>query len=174
MASSPPQAQKRDWLAAATVLTLLLVLAFAPVVSGQRHLMLSGWDVASITSVGAYDLVPRPMGVTRVPRSPDPGARAWTIEPWFKLISHQYWDEFNLPLWNPYNAFGTPLAATAQAQPFFPLAIFLSIHVTTWTFSLFILARLLLGGILAYVFARQFLAFLPSLFAAITFMLSGY
>src|SRR5262249_10794419 len=131
------------------------------------------WDVPSVTNIGAYDSVPRPMG-TRVPRSPDPGAPAWTIEPWFKLISQQYWGEFNLPLWNPYNAFGTPLAATAQAQPFFPLTVFVSAHLNPWTFSLFILARLLLGGMLAYFFARQFLGFLPSLFSAITFMLSGY
>src|SRR3954469_9931658 len=174
MVGSQPQAQSRDWLAAAAVLTLLLVLAFAPVVFGPRHLMLSGRDVSSVTNHGAYDPVPRPTSVTRVPRSPDPGAPAWTIEPWFKLISHQYWDELSLPLWNPYNAFGTPLAATAQAQPFFPLTVFVSLHLTAWTFSLFILARLLLGGMLAYLFARQFLAFLPSLFAAITFMLSGY
>src|SRR5262249_43451325 len=117
---------------------------------------------------------PKAFGVTRVPRTPDPGAPGWTIEPWFKLISLQYWDEFSLPLWNPYNAFGAPLAASAQAQPFFPLVIFLSLYVTTWTFSLFILARLLLGGMLAYLFARQFLSSLPSLIAAISFMLSGY
>jgi hypothetical protein len=174
MATLPRQAQKRDWPLAAAVLTVLLVLAFAPVVLGQRHLMQSGWDVSSVTNTGAYDPVPRPMGVTRVARSPDPGAPAWTIEPWFKLISHQYWDEFSLPLWNPYNAFGTPLAATAQAQPFFPLTVLVSLHLTPWTFSLFILARLLLGGMLAYLFARQFLGALPALFASITFMLSGY
>ena len=110
----------------------------------------------------------------RVARTTDPGAPAWTIEPWFKLISEQYWGEFSLPLWNPYNAFGMPLAAAAQPQPFFPLATLLSLHVTAWTYSLFILARLLLGGMLAYFFARQFLAFPPALFAAISFMLSGY
>ncbi|HWP16203.1 MAG TPA: hypothetical protein VNM46_11305, partial [Xanthobacteraceae bacterium] len=121
MSTPAPQVQNRDWLAAAAVLTFLLVIAFAPVVFGQRHLLLSGWDVPSVMNDGAFDTVPKPMGVTRVARTPDPGAPAWTIEPWFKLISHQYWDEFSLPLWNPYNACGTPLAATAQAQPFFPL-----------------------------------------------------
>ncbi len=149
------------------------MIAFAPVVFGQRHLMLSAWDVSSITNTGAYDPVPRPSG-TRVVRSPDPGAPGWTIEPWFKLIADQYWGELSLPLWNPYNAFGTPLAASAQAQPFFPLTVLVSLHLTPWTFSLFIIARLLLGGMLTYFFARQFLASLPSLFAAISFMLSGY
>jgi hypothetical protein len=173
MPTAPVRGQRRDWLAAAAILTVLLVVAFAPVVFGQRHLMLAAWDAPSITNSGAYDPVPRPPGV-RVARTTDPGAPAWTIEPWFKLISEQYWGEFNLPLWNPYNAFGTPLAASAQPQPFFPLATLLSLHVTAWTYSLFILARLLLGGLLTYFLARQFLTSLPSLFAAVTFMLSGH
>jgi hypothetical protein len=167
------RAPGRDWIAAAVVLTLLLVIAFAPVVFGQRHLMLSAWDTFSVTSRGAYDPVPRATE-PRIIRTPDPGAPAWTIEPWFKLISEQYWGELNFPLWNPYNGFGMPLAASAQPQPFFPLAALLSLHVTAWTYSLFILVRLLLGGLLSYFFARQFLGFLPSLFAAVTFMLSGH
>jgi len=169
----PVWVPKREWFAAACVLTLLLVIAFAPVVFGQQHLMLSAWDAPSVMGTGAYDPLPRPPG-PRVARTPDPGAPAWTIEPWFKLLAEQYWGEYNVPLWNPYNAFGTPLLGSAQPQPFFPLAALLSLHVTTWSFSLFILARLLLGGLLTYFFARQFLALLPSLFAAISFMLSGY
>lgn len=173
MPTAPVRAKRRDWLVAAAILTVLLSIAFAPVVLGQRHLMLSAWDAPSITNSGVYDPVPRPPG-PRVARTTDPGAPAWTIEPWFKLISEQYWGEFSLPLWNPYNAFGMPLAASAQPQPFFPLATLLSLHVTAWTYSLFIIARLLLGGLLMYFFARQFLGFLPSLFAAITFTLSGH
>jgi Bacterial membrane protein YfhO len=173
MRTAPVWMHKRDWLAAAAILAFLLVIAFAPVVFGQKHLMLAAWDAPSITNSGAYDPVPRPPG-PRVARTTDPGAPAWTIEPWFKLISEQYWGEFSLPLWNPYNAFGMPLAATAQPQPFFPLTALLSLHVTAWTYSLFILARLLLGGLLTYFLARQFLDFLPSLFAAIAFMLSGH
>jgi len=66
------------------------------------------------------------------------------------------------------------LAASGQSQPFFPLATLLSLHLTTWTYSLFIVARLFLGGLLTFLFARQFLMPLASLLAAITFMLSGY
>src|ERR1051325_4454877 len=125
---------KRDWPTAAAVLALLLIVAFAPVVFGQRHLMLAGWDVPSILDGGAYDPVPRDAGIRTV-RTPDPWAPAWQTEPWFKLISEQYWREFNLPLWNPYNAFGTPLLASGQPQPFFPLTALLSLHVTVWTYS---------------------------------------
>src|SRR5262249_22136121 len=149
------------------------LIAFAPAALGYRNLLLSSWDAPSIMNSGAYEVIPRPSG-SRVARTPDPGAPAWTIEPRFRLIAHQYWVESVFPLWNPYNAFGTPLAASAQPQPFFPLTILLSVHTTAWTFGLFILSRLLLGGVLAFLFARQFLAVLPSLFAGITFMLSGY
>jgi hypothetical protein len=164
---------ERKWVPISLLLAGLLFVMFSPAIVGGRTLMLASWDTVSITNTGAYDPVPRPAG-TRLPRTADPGAPAWTIEPWFKLIAEQYWGEFNLPLWNPYNAYGTPLAATGQPQPFFPLAALLSAHVTGWTYSLFILARLFLSGLLAFLFARQFLTALPSLFAAITFMLSGY
>src|SRR5205085_11926159 len=60
------------------------------------------------------------------------------------------------------------------SQPFFPPAALLSLHVTPWTYNVFIVSRLLLGGMLMFFFARQFLTALPSLFAAVTFMLSGY
>ena len=118
--------------------------------------MLSGWDAASIMNSGAYDPLPRPAG-TRVPRTSDPGAPAWQTEAWFALLGEQFWPEFNLPLWNPYSAYGTPLAASGQPQPFFPLATLLSLHLTAWTYSLFIIARLFLGGLLTFLFARQFL-----------------
>src|SRR4051794_28808997 len=98
MSKAPARAQGRDWLAAGAILTFLLIIAFAPVVFGQRHLMLAGWDAPSVMHTGAFDSVPQPRGI-RVARTTDPGAPAWTIEPWFKLISEQYWGEFSLPLW---------------------------------------------------------------------------
>ena len=71
--------EHRGPLAAPVGFAALLVLAFAPVMLGQRHLMLSGWDVPSVTNAGAYDPIPRPLGVTRVVRTPDPGAPGWTM-----------------------------------------------------------------------------------------------
>ncbi len=164
---------QRKSIPASLALVGLLFIAYAPVVVGGKTLMLASWDAASIMDSGAYEPTSRPAG-TRVPRTGDPGAPAWQTEAWFALIAQQFWTEFQVPLWNPYNAYGTPLAASGQSQPFFPLATLLSLHLTVWTYSLFIVARLFLGGLLTFLFARRFLAPLPSLFAAITFMLSGY
>jgi hypothetical protein len=163
---------RRDWLLAAACLAAILLLAFAPAVFGGKTLMLASWDASSITAAGAYDS--RAPSTVRLQRTSDPGASAWQTEAWLKLISNQFWSEAGLPLWNPYNAYGTPLAADALSQPFFPLTILTSLHVTPWTYNIFILGRLLLGGMLMFFYARQFLTRLPALFAGIAFMLSGY
>jgi hypothetical protein len=168
-----PISETRQSLGAALLLTSLLIAVFAPAILGSKTLLLASWDAASILNSGAYEAEPRPEGM-RLSRTSDPGAPAWQTEPWFALIGNQFWTEFNLPLWNPYSAYGAPLAATGQPQPFFPLTILLSLKVTAWTYNLFIVGRLLLGGLLMFLFARQFLTALPSLFAAITLMLSGY
>lgn len=89
------------------------------------------------------------------------------------MISEQNWAEHNLPLWNPYAAYGTPLAAAMQPQPFFPLTALLSIHPGARTFNLFVLSRLFVAGLLMYLFARMFVGHLPSVLAVASFMLTG-
>lgn len=133
--------------------------------------MLSSSSAPSITASGAYWPESSPSSISR---TPDPGAPAWTIEPWFKLISDQFWKEHHAGLWNPYSGYGTPLAAAMQPQPFYPLTILLSLHPTAWTYNLFIIGRLFIAGLLMFAFARLILNFLPALFAATTFMLTGY
>lgn len=168
--SEPISAQ--GGLRAALFLVIVLAIAFSPAVFGGKTLLLASWDTASVTNIGAYDGETRPL--LRLMRTSDPGASAWQSEAWYKLISREFWTEHTLPLWNPYNAYGTPLSADAISQPFFPLTTLFSLHVTAWTYNIFILSRLFLGGMLMFFFARQFLSALPSVFAAITFMLSGY
>jgi hypothetical protein len=162
---------RREGVQAFLVLGLVLAVIFFPVLAGKSTLLTSVWDAPSITQSGAYHVDPLPK---RVGRTPDPGAPAWQTEPWFEIISHQYWSEHRLPLWNPYAAYGTPLAATMQPQPFYPLAALLSVHPTPVTYSYFIVARLLVAGLLMYFFVRLFLDRPASLSAAVTFMLSGY
>ena len=61
-----------------------------------------------------------------------------------------------------------------QPQPFYPLTVLLFLHLSPRTYDFFIVARLFVAGILMFFFTRLFLGLTPSLFAAITFMLSGY
>jgi hypothetical protein len=156
---------------AGLLLALILNAIFYPAIWGGKTLLSSAWSTASIMPSGAYHPGPTPIHVSP---TPDPGAPGWTLEPWIKTIAQQYWKEHHAPLWNPFNAYGTPLAAAMQPQPFYPLTALLSLCPTPWTYNLFVIARLFLAGFLTFLFARLFLAYTASLFAAITFMLSGY
>ena len=161
----------RESLWAGSILALLLVAVFFPAVLGTRTLLASAWSAPSVMPGGAYHEVapPRHKALT-----PDPGAPAWTLEPWIKIIAKQYLHERQLPLWNPYNAYGTPFAAAMQPQPFFPLTALLSLHPTPWTYNIFVIARVFLAGILTFLFARLFLDYAAAVFASIAFMLNGY
>jgi hypothetical protein len=161
----------REGVRAGLILALILNAVFLPAVWGGRTLLASAWSVPSVMPTGAYHQGSAP---PHFAPSPDPGAPGWTLEPWIKVISEQYLDERKVPLWNPYNAYGTPFAAAMQPQPFFPLTAVLSLKPTAWTYNLFVIARLFLAGLLTFAFARLFLDFAASLFAAISFMLSGY
>jgi hypothetical protein len=161
----------REGVQAFLILGLLLNVLFFPALWGGRTLMTGVWDAPSITPSGAYHVDPLPK---RVGRTPDPGAPAWQTEPWFKIISHQLLSEHRLPLWNPYAAYGTPLAAAMQPQPYYPLTALLALHTTPTTYSFFIVGRLLVAGLLMFFFTRLFLDRAASTFAAVTFMLTGY
>jgi hypothetical protein len=161
----------REGVRASLILALILNVIFFPALWGNRTLLSSAWSAPSVMPGGAYHQGTAP---PHFPLTPDPGAPAWTLEPWIKVISEQYLNEQRAPLWNPYNAYGTPFAAAMQPQPFFPLTALLSLDPTPWTYNVFIIARLFLAGILTFFFARLFLDHAASLFSAIAFMLSGY
>src|SRR6185295_6295777 len=163
--------ERRKSLQGCAALALLRAVIFFPFVIGSKTLLLSSWDAPSVMNNGAYDLSPVPV---RIGRTPDPGAPAWVTEPWLKLMQQQFWTEHALPLWNPYSAYGTPLAAAMQPQPYFPLTLLTSLHVSPWTYNLLLVGRLLLAGVLMFLFMRLFLSALPSAAAAVTFMLTGY
>ena len=159
-------------LGASSLLIVLLSIIFFPVLWGNKTLLLAAWEVPSIMQEGAY--YPGHPKPPRISRTLDPGGPAWQAEPWIEVISNEYWRSHQLPLWNPYAAYGTPLAAAMQPQPFYPLTLLLSLHPSPRAYDFFIVARLFVAGILMFLFARLFLSLTSSLFAAITFMLSGY
>lgn len=153
------------------ILLLLLNVFFFPVLWGNKTLMSGARDAPSIMPGGAYGDVSPPR---KFYRTPDPGAPAWQYEPSTKIIQNQYLNEKNAPLWNPFSAYGTPLTADMISQPFYPLTFLLSLCLTIQTYDLFIIFRLFLAGIFTYLFLRLFINTIPSLFASIAFMFTGY
>ncbi|MFA5087754.1 MAG: YfhO family protein [Candidatus Omnitrophota bacterium] len=79
-----------------------------------------------------------------------------------------------LPLWNPHQACGYPLIGIIQVGLFFPLNFILFIFPQLYAWDILIMARFILAGLFTFWFMRQ-MGFkkIPSLSAAIIFMLSG-
>ncbi len=156
---------------AALVLAFLLHACFFQCLWGGRTLLESAQDAPSILFRGAWAGKPVKEPFLKVL---DPGAPAWQTEPWFALIRKQYLEEKTLPLWNPYQGFGQPLAANMQSQPFYPLTFALAAHLTPKLYNWYILLRLFIAGFCAYLYLRLFLSFYPALAGGITSMLAGY
>jgi len=161
----------REHMFAAVVLLLLLNLCFFPCIWGSKTLLQSARTVPSVLPHGAW--AGKPMDV-RFAQNLDPGAPGWQTEPWFALVAQEYWHDWTIPLWNPYQGFGRPLAANMQSQAFYPLTFLLSLHLTPRTYSWFILTRLFVAGIANYLYLRFFISFIPALAGGITSMFAGY
>lgn len=155
---------------ATLILIAILILCFWPCIGGGKTLLASAGDAPSILRSGAYAGKPSD---SQFPRYTDPGAAAWQNEPWLAFIGAQY-RAGKLPLWNPYQAYGSPLAANMQSQPFYPLTALLSLWLTPRTYNFFLLSRLFIAGIFAYFYLRLFLSFTAALGGSIAMMLSGY
>ena len=162
---------KHQTLSATLILVFVLHVCFFPFIWGNKTLLAASRGIPSIMPNGAW--YGQGEGPT-LPRGNDPGASAWTLEPWAALIHHQYFSENKTPLWNPYQSYGTPLAANMQSQPFNPLFILFALHPGPRTYNLFILCRFLVAGLCAYLYLRLFLPFAASLAGGIACMLSGY
>ncbi len=69
----------------------------------------------------------------------------------------QSWYSGEIPLWNPYENLGEPLAASPTSLVFYPGALLLLIPVSfDWAYKLFLLAHLLLAAWGAAWLARQY------------------
>jgi hypothetical protein len=163
---------KRQTFSAALLLVLALHLCFFPFIWGNKTLLAaSRGPIPSIMPNGAF------YGGSQGPaiyRGNDMGASAWMTEADAPLVRHQYFREKHLPLWNPYQSYGAPLAANMQSQPFSPLFFLYALNPGPRTYNFFILARFLLTGLCAYLYLRLFLPFVPSIAGGIACMLSGY
>jgi hypothetical protein len=107
----------------------------------------------------------------------DPGAPAWQDEPTHDLVSQVY-TSGNIPLWNPYIALGTPLAASAISAVFFPLNFIIYFMPHSFfgqVFDFTILVKLFIAGFFTYCFMREINIGREGSFASsVAFMLNGY
>ena len=138
---------------------------------GDKTLLESARSAPSIVAQGAWAGKPHLTAFTQVN---DPGAAAWQHEAWDVLIHREYFGEHALPLWNPYQAYGVPLAANMQSQPCYPLTFLLSLHLTPRTYDWFLLVRLFIAGFCTYLYLRLFVSFPAALTGGIACMLAGH
>jgi hypothetical protein len=112
-------------------------------------------------------------GVPDDPRF-DHGASAWALEPWVNVV-HRDLAQRDLPLWNPYQGAGAPLAANMQSGVFDPLLLAAHLHPTPLTQDLSFLVALMLIGVGAYFAARMLrLQILAAVVCGSAYGLSGW
>ncbi len=147
----------------------LTVLFYSPVVVGQKSLNPALYQPHGVTAAGVYG----EKGRTPVNSfNTDLATRAFYEFPINKLVGDMYRAR-RAPLWNPYQAGGTPLAAQYTTRAFFPYQIAEDISpVRYWDY--FMLGRLFIAGFFTYLFiialgAGPWSAFIGGLF----YMFSG-
>jgi hypothetical protein len=172
-----PRAQRlkllvaREGCRAALLLLVILNALFFPFIWGHKSMLNSAQLCASILVSGSWSGKRVPL---RWSPTLDGAAAAWFFDPSIAVTGEEYVKDRTIPLWNPYQAYGAPLAANMQSQPFYPLTILLSLHLTPYTYNLYILARLFVVGIFSYFYVRLFVSFLPAVAGGIAAMLGGY
>ncbi|MEK7680060.1 MAG: hypothetical protein AAB356_07695, partial [Deltaproteobacteria bacterium] len=161
--------EKRRRLQALLFYTVLISVFYFPVVFAgkslqppllQPHGVVSGWPYGyeGRTPVNTFNI-----------DMATPAYYEWPIN---KLTGDIY-KSGELPLWNPYQAGGTPLAAQYSTRVFFPYQILEDIS-PVWSWDFFLLGRLLIAGFFTYLFLERLgLEHLPSLFGGALYMFSG-
>lgn len=147
--TSTPSRERLGWAAATLMLVVMLAVLFGPALIGRKAIdgaaMLPHEDTL-YGPVPAHGVLPGRGGIDRTPELYD---QPWEAQAWRELRAGQ------LPLWQPYNAFGKPLLASAQALPFNPLKLLLWHGPCGAAQSWFLVMRLACAGLGALVLARM-------------------
>ena len=98
-----------------------------------------------------------------------PAYYEWPIN---RLVGDLY-RQGEIPIWNPYQAAGDPLAVQYSSRVFFPYQILENIS-PTWTGDYFILGRLWFAGFFTFLFLIALrLSILPAFLGGLFYMFSG-
>jgi hypothetical protein len=150
---------------------LFVVIAFAPVLFFGHTLSISA---ATPGTNGSAPSPGQPTYVAADDFRADPGASSWALEPW-AVVTHRVYSAGEVPIWNPYEAAGAPLAANMQSAVFDPLLLAVHLHPTQWTWDLSIIGAFVLGAAAAYMFGRVLgMWVVPAVVTSAAFSLSGW
>jgi len=76
--------------------------------------------------------------------------------PLFRFVADE-WAAGRVPLWNPYENLGMPLAADPTASVFYPGKLIFALPLDYgWAYKIYVMAHLLLAALTAYRLARAF------------------
>ena len=158
-----------DTIRAALFLLCAVALLYSPVVFLGRSLQAPLYYPLGIGENGPYGYNGRkPTNVFDVDLA-TPAYYEWPIN----LLVGRAYRQGELPLWNPYQAAGTPLAAQYSTRAFFPYQVLLDLSpVSTWDF--FFLGRLWIAGLFTFLFLRGLgVSWTSGVLGAFCYMFSG-
>lgn len=161
---------RHDLLVAVVVLVAVLALAFPEVVFSGKT-MLPGGAAGVMGQAPPYGFDgEEPVDNFRLDR----GASAWQTEPLTRKVRQAYAD-LDIPLWNPNVGAGAPLLADMQPAVFNPLRVPVLVSPDPSMWDLYLLGRFLLGGLVAFLFARRMgMVTAAGLVTAVGYILSGH
>jgi hypothetical protein len=159
----------RENLRALIYYALLIAVFYSPVLFAGKSLVPSLYQNASIAGTSAYGADEKvPVNSFNV----DIATPAYFESPINALVGEQVRGG-SVPLWNPYQAAGTPLLAQYSTRALFPLQILEDIS-PVWSWDFFMLFRLLVAGFFTFLFLRSIsLAFVPAFLGGLFYIFSG-
>jgi hypothetical protein len=151
----PPQLHKRLSAAFLCVLVLSAVLCAL-----FWNVVFEGYTLS--TSTFMYGTTPQgPYGyrgspIVRGYPVRDSGPSAWVEVPLTELARREVFSG-HLPLWNPHNAAGMPLAADMVSAPLFPLKVLFLLSTSAAMWDFYLLLRILIAGVFTFLFRSALL-----------------
>ncbi len=142
---------QQETVRAGLVYALAIAVLFGPIVFLGRSLQAPLYYPHGLVESGAYGYEEREPVNTFSVEMATPAYYEWPTN----VLVGELYKQGELPLWNPYQAAGTPLAAQYSSRVFFPYQILENISpICTWDF--FMLGRLWLAGFFTFLFLRLF------------------
>ncbi len=160
---------KSDKLRALIYYTAIIILLYAPVVLTGKSLQPPLYQPHGVMEGFPYEYEGRtPVNSFNVDLA-TPSYYEWPVN---SLVGDIY-ASAALPLWNPYQGAGTPLAADYSTRAFFPYQILEDLS-PVWTWDFFLLGRLLIAGFFSFLFLSLLgLSFQSAFIGGLFFAFSG-